>query len=448
MASLKYSKLYSCDLDPTDSSTEYDDDDDDEEQDVLDRDDDLPWMESEYVLECHHDEPTAWAVYEVKRTCGINMRLLHCYFMALLAATVCLAILGKIAITPSHYKKNHHKGEPQIASDPHNIALPALVYILRDGPGMASALLDMFTTAAWMKQTQNRNLLVAENFYHDHQPEQQGNKTTTTTTTTQGLLTGWFTPNFPVIDTRPEFDDIVLPLVTNPQGTGLNNGVYTRNRGPPSCADWNQKDTDSVAFACNHDYRDDVLKYFNTENVSDALYEPLVEIMCPNMQLNGQALAAVEQFGKDFDVPAFDENAGTTVAFHVSRGDKLLNSDASGVYTGEEYVARLVQVIPRKTTINHCLVVTDNADAIDEIQTALKKNHFHCQLHSFTKNDDSSTLELVAEMSYLINATYFVGNFNSNVDVMASVLRSCDGRKPRDNYSNSFDVEGSNWYLR
>jgi hypothetical protein len=72
-------------------------------------------------------------------------------------------------------------------------------------------------------------------------------------------------------------------------------------------------------------------------------------------------------------------------------------------------------------------------------------------VHFFASDAEVSkfqTLQFFTEISYMINATYFVGTFDSNVGGMVGVLRACKGDKPVKTFANSFGVDSDTWRLR
>lgn len=400
---------------------------------------------------------SCWEAKE-ERTCrGRTMHnMIHRYSFLLTALILVGATLVYLAIRSKHDDEQQQQqyDPPPEAPNFSSIQQPAFVYIFKSH-GMGSALLNMFATAAYMNATQpQRTLVVVETFYA-YKPEHRAESTA-------GVLTGWFTPQFPVIDTLAQFDEFILPLITNHEGKDLVDGTFPviNNKGPKKCTDWASDPLHSpvATFACMRDDSQHLsLDYFdaNTDEegaTPDALYQPMVDIMCRHMQFNPQTVNEVEAFRQVHgNIPSFSDTTTTTttttVAFHVRRGDKLLHE--SRLYTGQEYVAKLVQVVPPNTMIHHCFVATDDYVAINEIRVALQNAEINCQVHSFTQKDEKSrsdTLEFIVELSFLIHATYFVGSFNSNVGAMVAILRACH-HPGGNNYSNSFDVEGSRWYL-
>jgi hypothetical protein len=169
------------------------------------------------------------------------------------------------------------------------------------------------------------------------------------------MLNGWFTPQFPVIDT-PEKTALLEPYMK-----------YFTFVGTGHCKDWIENE---VRLTCHKDYQKVIRDHYRFRKHPDVLYDRMVELMCPNLQFNEQATMAMTAFREQANVPAFDgATIGNSVAFHVRRTDKLITE--SRLYTGEEYVSRLVAVAP-DVPFEHCCVATDDVHAVPEIATALQ----------------------------------------------------------------------------
>lgn len=56
----------------------------------------------------------------------------------------------------------------------------------------------------------------------------------------------------------------------------------------------------------------------------------------------------------------------------------------------------------------------------------------------------------LTELSHMIDATYLVGTFNSNVNALVGILRACPGtnRDATRHYAQTYGVDGDSWYLR
>ena len=166
-----------------------------------------------------------------------------------------------------------------------------------------------------------------------------------------------------------------------------------------------------------------------------------------------------------------------SVAFHIRRG--IDKSTESRFYHSEEYVRVLVDnvIVPNNQKFNkggsvdsdtryliqYCFVATDDYDVVfDELRLSLLEHNIPCTLYALrdtyhhrdhtgtstgsnvndanvssasgisssrsstsSRRDAYDMILLLAEMKYLIDATYFVGTFNSNVGGLVSLYRGC-----------------------
>lgn len=310
---------------------------------------------------------------------------------------------------------------------PSQLDSPVFVEIMQES-GLCSVLLHFFKTAIYLKDTEDRDMIALDYLYDRYD---RGS---------QGLMKGWFDPKFPVIDS-PKKLALIEPYTNNFEFW------YSKpSHRLKHCKDW----TDGkVRLSCHYDYGQEIKFHYNLRHDVVSFYQPMVDKMCPHMQFNNQAAQDMDIFRGAKGVPRFDESSGTTVTFHVRRTDKIRTGE-SVYHSGEEYVARLLEVAPN-VHFDHCFVATDAAVAVTEISAALRKHEVNCQVHYFASENEVSkqeTLQFFTEMSYMINATYFVGTFDSNVGGMVGVLRACKGDKPVETFANSFGVDSDKWNLR
>jgi hypothetical protein len=310
---------------------------------------------------------------------------------------------------------------------------PVFVEILY-GSGLGSVLIHLFRTALYLKETEGRDMIALDYLYgrYNRGP--------------LGVLRGWFAPQFPVIDTAKE------SLNIRPYTNNFTYRYVPHTNPLHHCKDWVDG---PVRLSCHYDYGyKEIRRYFNVSMNSTALYRPMVDKMCPHLQFNTHAVKKMDTFRKQRGVPLFDRhrhnNSGTTVTFHVRRTDKIKHGE-SDLYTGEDYVTRLLQVAPN-VTFDTCFVATDSAQAVAEVYAALRAHDIQCDFYSFAKEMSVSkdeTLQFLSELSYMINATYFVGTFSSNVGGLVGILRACGAEdKPLDTFANSYGVDSDTWYLR
>jgi len=127
-----------------------------------------------------------------------------------------------------------------------------------------------------------------------------------------------------------------------------------------------------------------------------------------------------------------NQMGSTTIAFHICQGDKLIAN--SKKYLAYQYLQIFecqagVKVV---CTLKHCFVMTDDPTTIHEFQHVIQNNHckWSSTVHFISQAHKdiifpNSTYQLLMEMSILLDATYFVGMFNSNVGLLVSLLHSC-----------------------
>jgi hypothetical protein len=197
-------------------------------------------------------------------------------------------------------------------------------------------------------------------------------------------------------------------------------------------------------------------------------YHRLSCLLCDNIRMSEETKAQVQAILTSASIPDFtstEEILGPTVSFHIRRGDKT--KIESRPFLGSEYVNKLKEIIPdqgKLSSIKHCFVATDDYHAVLELQNALQVASIHCTLHTLTTEGyhtdrgKEDTLLFLAEMKMLIDASYFIGTFNSNVGGMAALYRGCDRRKQGEvdekqvfrmfnHYYQSYGVDTDGWYL-
>ncbi|CAB9511428.1 expressed unknown protein [Seminavis robusta] len=249
-----------------------------------------------------------------------------------------------------------------------------------------------------------------------------------------GVLQGYFTPQFPVLQ-RSDWQQMTSFM-----------GVPPRN----------------VIFNTNDVYRDGAIeiiksirfsqrKHFRKEFKHDH-FGLMVPEACKHLQFNQRAKQEFKTLIDANNIPNLRNVS--SAAFHIRRGDKILAHE-SIVYSGANYVLKLLEAVGEQK-IDHCFISSGDYAAVEEVQAALQEKQVGCQVHTLTQQaehgaDESvsrtnraNTVQFLAEMSQLIDATFFVGTFNSNVGSMAALLRACIYPKKR--YGNSYGVDTDDWY--
>ena len=134
------------------------------------------------------------------------------------------------------------------------------------------------------------------------------------------------------------------------------------------------------------------------------------------------------------------------------------------------YVSKLLQVVPtieQRSKIQHCYVATDTPQTIqelqDELETVGRPNGISCTVHHLPKaigyeSDRSThdTFHFLSEIKLLIDSTYFIGTYSSNVGYVTSLYRGCERRSEGEldithiasklnHYYHSYGVDQDEW---
>jgi hypothetical protein len=66
-----------------------------------------------------------------------------------------------------------------------------------------------------------------------------------------------------------------------------------------------------------------------------------------------------------------------------------------------------------------------------------------------SRDSETNGLVFMTELSVLMETSYFIGTFNSNVGGLTTVLRACPERHhdPTHHYANSYGVDTEDWYF-
>ena len=211
--------------------------------------------------------------------------------------------------------------------------------------------------------------------------------------------------------------------------------------------------------------------------------------MCPHFQFNERTLREIEFHRQGYNILPANLN-GTSVAFHLRRGDKIksklfhpgrprnLNDvlmyvyhtfvprGESRMFSADAYVDKLRTVLPKGITVDHCFVSSDDYDAVRELDEALQRHNVQCALHTLTEPKERGnnvnnkfpkaerTVHFLAELQIMIEATYFVGTFNSNVGLFVTAMRGCQLEATttmatdRTHFARSYAVDRNAFYLQ
>jgi hypothetical protein len=315
---------------------------------------------------------------------------------------------------------------------------PAFIFVFWSS-GIGSNLLNFFAQAVYLKETRNLNMLADTATYRNRYNE------------TVGLLTGYFTPKFPVIDTPEQQEEFIQPFFSPDQN-------YTLWREVADPREWGRKNGGPIMVNFRGSYRGEIQRKY-TENQLD-LYNKMVDMMCPHFQFNPATELRIAEMKRSYGVPLEWDPNQASASFHIRRGDKITGEALS--YNGTTYLHKLKQIAPN-VTFEHCFVATDDYRAVVEIREALANETVCKNLHNMTQpiemghrenswmkgpQDYAETIQFMAELQSMITTTYFVGTFGSNVGALTSVLRGCHGRNDDyPNYAHSYGVDTDAWYF-
>lgn len=267
-----------------------------------------------------------------------------------------------------------------------------------------------------------------------------------------GLMRGFFDPHFPVLK-RGEYEREIQ------QGQNMPGWDVIQSNSAFKVA--RSADTRIlVQWAINESFRANFQNNYGTDGV--ALYDRFVAEACTNLQFSNRAKRAILELTQANNIP--DLRKTHSVAFHVRRGDKVALGE-SRAFAGSEYVSKLIQLRDRKwiehtKPIEHCFVASDDLGAVEEVRQELIRNGFECQFHTLATrsegqagtakaayNERESTVQFLAEFSLLLDASYFIGSFNSNVGSLAAILRKCH-HYGAPHYAHSYGVDQEGWFYR
>mmetsp|Transcript_12523 Transcript_12523/g.25316 ORF Transcript_12523/g.25316 Transcript_12523/m.25316 type:complete len:482 (-) Transcript_12523:90-1535(-) len=295
------------------------------------------------------------------------------------------------------------------------------VYVMEKS-GMGSALLGVFKHRIMHRVFGRPYFIVDESRYPYYRSPDWS----------KGVLTTFFTPTFPIIDDPTPFHYIDEIL---PKGQSMNGMIV---KSPKKSKYWDTyTEVSSIITLRRPDTRNEMSDYFLNGNFSEEdLWRMLVEEMCPDLRYNDETQKKVDAVIAEHGFPNLLALETTSVTFHVRRTDKV-DQHESIPYTGESYVAQLLEAQPDANPA-HCYVATDDASVVQEIITALRQYGLTCQVWDlpddnkaggkegkYIRSTYDESLIFLAELSMMVEATYFVGTWDSNVGILATVLRGC-----------------------
>jgi hypothetical protein len=372
-----------------------------------------------------------------------------------------------------------------------------LVYSMMDS-GLGSQLFSMFTNFLYLQQTQGYNVwIVEESDYVGYRYPLSPKTAKDQDDTTVPVLTGYFTPS-PTpqlirIDTTTQRDLLneYLPtsLIEQVPTMAHYNALKSRKKRDigfhgvdiDTNTTTNNTTHGAVAIVTNRHFHSDISKRW-LPSLPHHGYDLLVDTMCPNLQFNDHALQDIHQLRQEIYPslnPTNDNELNNntslslrptpyvSVSFHVRRTDKTVLE--SPLFHSTVYVQRFLKVLEEqnvsKTSIEICFLATDDMIVHDEMQQALHDHDIPCTLvyspSSVASRNNSAQngehdgryetmagLVFMTELSVMLETTYFVGTYNSNVGALAAVLRGCPGfHDPTQNFAQSYGIDADAWVL-
>lgn len=303
--------------------------------------------------------------------------------------------------------------------------------------GMGSALVSLFMTKVYLK-LHGRDYFVADESRYPFYRSKDG-KT--------GVLNTFFTPQFPVLDSKEQYK-YVDPVVAEGQSMEMLTH-FNKKRSP-----WRDEYTESspVVLARRPDYRGGIHQDLRSMEEED-IWKVMKEEMCPSMRYNDETQAKVDEIRLRHSLPSLLEEDKPSVAFHVRRSDKVSQHE-SELTEGKVYVEKLLEVAPG-VDFGKCYIASDDELAVAEVEQALDEAGIQCDHLSlnegdkkggkhekYTRSTYDSSLIFLTELSMLVEASYFVGKWDSNVAVMATVLRGCPQfGHTTENFANSYHLD-------
>jgi hypothetical protein len=316
------------------------------------------------------------------------------------------------------------------------------VYALENS-GMGSALVSLFMTKAYFR-LHGRDFFIADESRYPFYRSEDGKS---------GVLNAFFTPQFPVLDNKEQYKYIDPAVPDGQSMEGLTN--FHKKRSP-----WRDTytETSPIVLARRPDYRGGIWEDLRSMEEQD-LWKVMVEEMCPSMQYNADTQAKVDEIRVAHSLPRLLEEDKPSVAFHVRRSDKVSQGE-SELTDGKVYVDKLLEVAPG-VDFGKCYIASDDEVAVAEVEQALDDAGIQCDHLSlldgdkkggssgkFTRSTYDASLIFLTELSMLVEASYFVGKWDSNVAVMATILRGCPQvGHTTGNFSNSYHLD-KNGFLK
>lgn len=328
------------------------------------------------------------------------------------------------------------------------------------GSGMGAQVLNIFATKLYAEEVYQRTTFLVDETAYPQYATNDGTR----------LLRAYFTPQFALLE-QPDDPQMAVVDALLPDDWTLQKWQTEADRPtrqelaqqalPNNDANKNNNNNNNINLVIGgvHTFHKFIHRYYEDPV---QLYYKMIPHVCPSMKFNDRTWSIIQQMRLDnygFASLRQASSNNNSVAFHVRRTDKLVKE--SRLYTATEYVDKLLQVLPLEqlAQLEICFLATDDAAVVPEMQAALDATNLPCRLVTTPLGDiptskdgryeSDATLVFLTELSMMVEATYFVGTFNSNVGELAAVLRACPGSgiAAQAHFAQSYGVDQENWML-
>jgi Alpha-(1,6)-fucosyltransferase N- and catalytic domains len=305
-------------------------------------------------------------------------------------------------------------------------------------------------------ETVGRVLVLDQSHYEQYRPSPN-----------QGLFSGFFDTDFPVLDDPQQKQRIIaagnnVVAVAGESGTGttetktsdvfLPRDVRTvlTSRQITQTPVITLSEIDEEPWRRTLDLYVHIMDYFCHTYTAIKLYEKMIPFAC-NVRINDITMKTkIIPLLQQYAIPTLVTTettsteaamTATSVAFHIRRSDKVISGE-SKAYEVQEYVDRLAFTLSydEMIKIEICFLATDDVTVIDQVHTALLNSHINCTLHTLSDKDMKNhytqahqykdrngdhAVFVLADIHMLVSATYFVGTYSSNIGRIVSLWRGC-----------------------
>jgi len=336
------------------------------------------------------------------------------------------------------------------------------------GSGLCSQLMNLLGSYLYYEKVLKREFLVDESFYSYRRDA------------SQGILTGFFSPQMHVLDMvkdRADFANL-LSLSTDKEDPfwALSIDGNIAERSPNSNDDLIGSDNPVVVSSLQSHGYNIRQRFYKSFPDSAYFYRDLIPYACNNLKFNPRTQKEIDAFKEKHAIPSSFTAEQKTVGFHIRRSDKIINSESLH-YGAKTYIQRWIESLGKEgnataKTFTHCFVASDDYIAVQELREELDRQAIPCAILTMTpltqfgtsyyaqvRTGYAESLTFLAEMSVLMDTTYFVGTMNSNVGSYVTLMRSCPAfyrgeqmmhlpeALAMNHYYDSYGVDKDYWYL-